>query len=402
MKIGIITSWMRLGWGVDLTLHLTASALTSLGHEVRLYTANHDGSFALAPYELIHAPVVPHRFFPRFEWRARRYIRYFNEQPNDIYLIATQPYFYYPWFLDRPCVNYEFGVVPSTGFSWRKKMMWSYMRFTQFYLYHPRAAALVSNSEFTRRALPFYVRRKTRPIYHGVEHYDPLHPDHGRLFPKPLLEPVPGDPEHPREVPVDRRSEGELREEFRRDHGFADSDVVCLYVGRINPVDQPYKGTAELLELIPKLRSEFGSLKCVMAGLGVEKDADLCRKSGIVPLLNHPDWKMRHVFCGSDIYVTASKWEGFNLPILEAQYFGKPGVAYRLAAHPEVVNDGVTGFLARKPDEFASRLMQLARDPELRSSMGISGREWARRFNWLSCAKEFERLFKEVLGDRTS
>ena len=387
--------------GVDLTLHLTASALTALGHEVRLYAANHDGSFARAPYKLIHAPVVPHRFFPRFEWRARRYIQYFNDEPNDIYLIATQPYFYYPWFLRRPVVNYEFGIVPTTGFSWRKRMMWTYMRFTQFYLYHPRASALVSNSEFTRRALPWYVRNKTTPIHHGVEHYDPLHPDHGTLFPAPLWEPDPHDPANPKEVPVDRRSEEELRAEFRAEHGFTDRDVVGLYVGRINPVDQPYKGTGELFDLIPHFQREHPELKWVMVGLGTEKDGEMCRRSGILPLLNYPDWRMRQVFCGCDMYVTASKWEGFDLPILEAQYFGKPVLGYRLAAHPEVVNDGASGFLVKNREELQERLKSLITNAELREEMGIEGRRWAAQFTWRRCAERFAELFEEVLQRRS-
>jgi len=391
---------MRLGWGVDLTLHLTASSLTALGHEVRLYTGNHDGSFAQAPYELIHTPVVPHRLFPRFEWRARRYIPYFNEEPNDIYLIATQPYFYYPWFLSKPVVNYEFGIVPTTGFSWRKKMMWAYMRFSQFYMYHPAADALVSNSDFTRRALPWIARRKTLPIYHGVEHYDPLHPDHELLFPNPLLEPDPVDPSKPKEVPVDRRSNEELRVEFRREHGFGDDDIVGLYVGRINPVDQPYKGTGELFDLVPKLQADYPHLKWVMVGLGTDKDAELCRKSGIVPLLNHPDWKMRQVFVGCDMYVTASKWEGFNLPILEAQYFGKPVVGYDLAAHPEVVDNGLTGYLVKNHGEFEEKVRLLIEHPEVRDEIGMHGREWAKKFNWMDCAREFEKLFREILAKR--
>ena len=400
MKIGIITSWMRLGWGVDLTLHLTASALVSLGHEIRLYAANHDGSFANAPYELIYKPIVPHKLFPRFEWRARRYIGYFNDEPNDVYLIATQPYFYYPWFLKAPCVNYEFGIVPTTGFSWRKKMLWSYMRFSQFHMYHPGAKALVSNSEFTRSALPWHVRKKTRAIYHGIEHYDPHHPDHAKLFPKPLLEPHPTDPSKPKPVPVDRRTNDELRDEFRRKHGFSDRDVVCLYVGRINPVDQPYKGTSELFELAPSLKVEFPQMKWVMVGLGTDKDAELCTKSGILPLLNHPDWKMRQVFVGCDLYVTASKWEGFNLPILEAQYFGKPVLAYNLAAHPEVVKDEATGFLVKDKQEFRLKLRELIRDLKLREELGSNGMEWAKKFNWMDCARGFERLFGKVVGGK--
>ncbi|MCX6645448.1 MAG: glycosyltransferase family 4 protein [bacterium] len=398
MKIGIITSWMRLGWGVDLTLHLTASALTSLGHEVRLYAANHDGSFANAPYELIYKPIVPHKLFPRFEWRARRYIGYFNDEPNEVYLIATQPYFYYPWFLKAPCVNYEFGIVPTTGFSWRKKMLWAYMRFSQFYMYHPAASALVANSEFTKSALPWYDRRKTRVIYHGIEHYDPHHPDYAKLFPSPILEPHPTDPSKPKEVPVDRRTNEELRAEFRKKHGFSEKDVVCLYVGRVNPVDQPYKGTAELFELAPSLKTEFPNMKWVMVGLGTEKDAELCRQSGIIPLLNHPDWKMRQVFVGCDLYVTASKWEGFNLPILEAQYFGKPVLAYKLAAHPEVVKDGVTGFLVKDKSEFRLKLRELIREGKLREELGSKGPAWAKRFNWMACARGFEGLFGEVVG----
>ncbi len=398
MNIGIITSWMRLGWGVDLTLHLTASALTALGHDVRLYAANHDGSFANAPYKLIHKPVVPHRFFMRFEWRARRHIAYFNEEPNDIYLIATQPYFYYPWFLKKPVVNYEFGIVPTTGFSWRKKLMWAYMRLTQFYLYHPRADAIVSNSDFTRRALPWFIRSKTTPIHHGVEHYDPSHPDYPLLFPKPVLQPHPTDPSKPREVPVDRRTNEELREEFRRELGFKDEHIVGLYVGRINPVDQPYKGTGELFDLVPRMREKHPQLRWVMVGLGTEKDGELCRQSGIVPLLNHPDWQMRKVFCGCDIYATASKWEGFDLPILEAQYFGKPVLGYRLAAHPEVVDDGEGGYLVGSRREFERRLEELILDPSLRREMGEKGREWAKGFSWRKCAGEFVRLFERVLG----
>lgn len=400
MKIGIITSWMRLGWGVDLTLHLTASALKALGHEVTLYAANHDGTFAKAPYKLVHTPVVPHRFFPRFEYRARRYISFFNSEPNDIYLIATHPFFYYPWFLKKPVVNYEFGIVPTTGFSWRKKAMWAYMRLTQFYLYHPKADAIVSNSEFTRRALPRFVWKKTIPIYHGVEHYDPLHPEHDFLFPSPLLEPDPKDPSNPREVPVDRRSTDELRTEFRLQHGFSKNDVVGLYVGRINPKDQPYKGTGELFELVPKLRKNHAQLKWVMVGLGNENDRQLCLRNGIIPLLNYPDWKMRQVFVGCDFYATASKWEGFNLPILEAQYFGKPAVAYKLAAHPEVVLDGKTGFLATSRTELESSILKLIKDKDLREQTGQAGREWARRFNWMNCAKEFEKLFIRIIKDR--
>jgi glycosyltransferase involved in cell wall biosynthesis len=393
---------MRLGWGVDLTLHLTASSLTALGHTVKLYTANHDGSFARAPYDIIHTPVVPHPLFPRFEWRARRYIDFFNKEPNDVYLIATQPWFYYSWFLDKPCINYEFGIVPTTGFSWRKKLMWAYMKYTQFWLYHPKAAAIVSNSDFTKSALPWFVQAKTETVYHGVEHYDPLHPDHDILFPEPLLEPDPYNPNKPREVPVDKRSNEELRIEFRRKHGFTDKNIVGLYVGRINPVDQPYKGTQEMFDTLPGMMRDDYNLKWVMVGLGTDRDVMRCRDAGITPLLNLPDWKMRQVFAGCDIYASASKWEGFNLPVMEAQYFGKPVIVYNMAAHPEVVLNGKSGYLVNSNDEFKARLVELMKSAELRGKLGAEGKKWAGIFTWRRCAQQFENLFESVVAARKS
>ena len=133
-----------------------------------------------------------------------------------------------------------------------------------------------------------------------------------------------------------------------------------------------------------------------MVGLGTERDGQLCRDAGILPLLNHPDWRMRQVYVGCDIYVTASRWEGFNLPVLEAQYFGKPVLAYDLAAHPEVVKPGETGFLVKDQESFENNLRELVADPGLRERMGAKGREWAGRFNWMDCARNFERLLEDV------
>jgi glycosyltransferase involved in cell wall biosynthesis len=274
------------------------------------------------------------------------------------------------------------------------------MRFTQNQIYHPAADHIVSISEFTKSMLPPRVQRKTTPVYLGVEHYDPHHPDHDRLFPTPMLQPDPDNFGKPLDihVPVDLRSNDELRYEFRKEIGANEGDVVCLYVGRVNPTKQPYKGTAELFKMANEMRSDYPNLKWVMAGLGDSNDAKLCRDSGIFPLLNHPDWKMRRVFVGSDIYVTASKWEGFDLPIVEAQYFGKPVVGYNLAVHPEVVNDGVTGFLVNNDEGFRSRLKELITDQELRERMGNEGHGWSERFNWRNTAMGLMRVFEKVLS----
>src|SRR5262249_3483038 len=99
------------------------------------------------------------------------------------------------------------------------------------------------------------------------------------------------------------------------------------------------------------------------------------------------------------IYVTASEWEGFNMPLVEAQYFGKPVVALDVAAHPEVVQNGETGVLVPNVDGFADVIRRLADDPAMRRRMGVRAREWATRFSWATAVDHYDRLIAEFVEE---
>ncbi len=86
------------------------------------------------------------------------------------------------------------------------------------------------------------------------------------------------------------------------------------------------------------------------------------------------------VFMATDISCLASRWqEAFGLVIAEAMSCGNPVVATRVGAIPEVVEDGQTGFLVphRDPAALAEKFVMLARDSELRATLGRAGRERA-------------------------
>ncbi|HYM16391.1 MAG TPA: glycosyltransferase family 4 protein, partial [Dehalococcoidia bacterium] len=75
-----------------------------------------------------------------------------------------------------------------------------------------------------------------------------------------------------------------------------------------------------------------------------------------------------HVFC------LPSVQEGFGIVYLEAMAAGKPIVAARAAAVPEVVRDGVDGLLVepRNPAALAAALAQLRDDASLRATLAAS------------------------------
>lgn len=83
------------------------------------------------------------------------------------------------------------------------------------------------------------------------------------------------------------------------------------------------------------------------------------------------------VFDATDIACQFSRWEeAFGHVIAEAMAFGKPVVATRVGGIPEIVRDGVTGFLIERGDvkAAADRVLRLAADPQLCRRLGAQGR----------------------------
>jgi len=78
-----------------------------------------------------------------------------------------------------------------------------------------------------------------------------------------------------------------------------------------------------------------------------------------------------------DIFVMASLEEGLCTSILDAQFFSLPVVASRVGGIPEIVRDGVQGFLVppNNPAAMAAALRKLLESPGLRSRMGQAGRD---------------------------
>ena len=63
-----------------------------------------------------------------------------------------------------------------------------------------------------------------------------------------------------------------------------------------------------------------------------------------------------------------------GLKVLQYMAAGLPVVANRVGVHREMIIDGVTGFLADTPREWASAVRRLASDARLRASIGAAGR----------------------------
>ncbi|MDQ3867040.1 MAG: glycosyltransferase family 4 protein [Actinomycetota bacterium] len=91
--------------------------------------------------------------------------------------------------------------------------------------------------------------------------------------------------------------------------------------------------------------------------------------------------------------------ELLGLAAIEAMASGTPVVASRIGGLPEVVEDGVTGFLVEpgNVDELRARLAQLIADRPLAARLGRLGRERVlETFTWGACAERCLAAYSEL------
>ncbi|MHB1443881.1 MAG: glycosyltransferase, partial [Candidatus Humimicrobiaceae bacterium] len=91
-------------------------------------------------------------------------------------------------------------------------------------------------------------------------------------------------------------------------------------------------------------------------------------------------------------------WEGFDLPVVEAQSFGKPSICYDLCAHPEISRNLETGFLVSTKKEFLSRILELASDAVLRNKMGLNAKKNSCSFTWEKTVYQYDKVIKKILS----
>jgi N-acetyl-alpha-D-glucosaminyl L-malate synthase BshA len=103
----------------------------------------------------------------------------------------------------------------------------------------------------------------------------------------------------------------------------------------------------------------------------------------------------------ADLFLLPSSTESFGLVALEAMASGVPVIASDTGGIPEVVQDGVTGFLAPvgDVDRMAAYATDLLRDERKRRLFGSAGRERARdQFDYQKIVPQYEAVYERILA----
>lgn len=110
---------------------------------------------------------------------------------------------------------------------------------------------------------------------------------------------------------------------------------------------------------------------------------------------------VREAYRKSDLVVFASTYEGFGMPILEAQGIGRPIITSKLPPMPDVAGPGA--ILVDPFDVGAIRdaVLQIRSEPALRAQLVRSGFENVQRFAPERIAEQYLHAYHDVLDQRT-
>jgi len=164
------------------------------------------------------------------------------------------------------------------------------------------------------------------------------------------------------------------------------------------------KNHGMLLEAARILKEQGVTARFLVAGDGSERDAIAARVRSMgleesVELLGYvsPTDFLKQV----DVLALCSVMENLPYCILEAMERACPVVATRVGGLPDLVEDGVSGFLVGLNDaeEMAERIQWLAEDPEERFSMGDQARAKLQRdFNPEKNLQAHEKLYASLFS----
>ncbi len=244
-----------------------------------------------------------------------------------------------------------------------------YLRlFTRLSVRRARRVIAVSAhaAEETARLLGV-ARGNIRVVYHGVD---------------PIFRPLP-----PEEVAAFRVRRS-LPERF------------VLFVGTL----EPRKNLARLIEAFARAGPDSRTA-LVLAGARGWYDEEIfaaVERLGLSARVHFPGYvpndELPLWYNAADVFAYPSLYEGFGLPVLEAQACGTPVLTSSVSALPEAAGDGALLVDPYDVEAIAEGLHRLLTDEPLRETLRRRGLEHAAHFSWPRTAAQTVAVYQEAIA----
>ncbi|NJN26464.1 MAG: glycosyltransferase family 4 protein [Cyclobacteriaceae bacterium] len=164
------------------------------------------------------------------------------------------------------------------------------------------------------------------------------------------------------------------------------------------------KGFDLLIHMAYRARQQNLDWQLIIAGEGKIKNElnSLAAKMGVGDMVHFIGFsnEVPALLKAADVFVLTSRYEGMPNALLEAMAMGKANVATRVNGAPELVEDGISGFLtdAENVDQLFDKTRELLENDTLRQSMGNhAAKRVQEHFTYEKMTGELECLFQKFV-----
>jgi glycosyltransferase involved in cell wall biosynthesis len=146
--------------------------------------------------------------------------------------------------------------------------------------------------------------------------------------------------------------------------------------------------------------------KLLLVGDGPERPGaeEMCREMGICDDVRFvgKQQDMEEIMAVADLFLLPSEYESFGLAALEAMAAGAPVVASNAGGLPEIIEQGVCGFMADVGDveSMANYALDILLQDNRLNQFKEAARAKAKQFDIHNIIPEYETLYKQVADSR--
>lgn len=129
----------------------------------------------------------------------------------------------------------------------------------------------------------------------------------------------------------------------------------------------------------------------------VTKDYNLVITGKTIPYLLKEEMPL--LYSAATLLLYPSLYEGFGLPILEAQKCGIPVITSNVSSMPEVAGEGALYVDPLDENSIKNKLNILIKDLDLQKDLIKKGLRNVEKFSWEKCAKETTDVYMQLKND---
>lgn len=156
-----------------------------------------------------------------------------------------------------------------------------------------------------------------------------------------------------------------------------------------------------VVDAVEQLRRDGHDLRLVVVGsdpYGLLAAATEGRGDAVIHRERVSEAELAGLYRNAAAYVTASAYEGFGLPVLEAQMLGTPVISSQGGALPEVAGFGAHYPPSIDATTFATSIAMVLSETDVADALRAAGHRNVERFSWDRAAAETAAVLQEAAG----